>query len=327
MSLLGRVWKHPRGRAGLLLLGLLVAAAALADVLASELPLAVRVDGQTHLLPALVRPAALREQSHQSLSRSAQWLVPAPVPWGPNQTFASEGERSTPPPWAPSGEHLLGTDELGRDVLARLLHGTRVSLFVGVLAMAVCLALGLLLGTLAGWYGGWVDALISRLTEVMLSFPTLFFFLAILGMVRVTSLWPLVLVLGLTRWTDISRLVRAEVLRLRGLDFVTAARALGLSNARVLWVHVVPNALGPVLVAATFGVASAILIESALSFLGLGAPPPTASWGELLTQAHRYLTHPGAWWLAVFPGLAIAGSVIAIHLFGEGLRAALERRA
>jgi peptide/nickel transport system permease protein len=184
-----------------------------------------------------------------------------------------------------------------------------------------------LLGTLAGWYGGWVDALVSRLTEVMLSFPTLFFFLAVLGLMRVSSLWPLVLVLGFTRWTDISRLTRAEVLRLRGLEFVAASRALGLSNARVLWAHVVPNALGPVLVAATFGVASAILIESALSFLGLGAPPPTASWGELLTQAHRYLTHPAAWWLAVFPGLAIAGSVIAIHLLGEGLRSALERRA
>lgn len=321
------IWAHPRGRLGLFFCALLAGAAGLANLLAAELPLAVRVDGATHLLPALTRPAALLGQTHQTLAGRAEWMLAAPVPFGPHQTFAGTVANEGPAPWGPSAEHWLGTDELGRDVLARLLHGARVSLLVGLTAMALAVALGLLLGTLAGWYGGWVDALVSRLTEVMLSFPTLFFFLAVLGLMRVSSLWPLVLVLGLTRWTDISRLARAEVLRLKGLDFVAAARALGLSNARVLWVHVVPNALGPVLVAATFGVASAISIESALSFLGLGAPPPTASWGELLTQAHRYLVHPAAWWLAVFPGLAIAGSVVAIHLLGEGLRAALDRRA
>jgi peptide/nickel transport system permease protein len=326
VSVLVGIWQHRRGRLGLVLSVLLIVTALGADLLASHLPLAVRIDGRTFYFPAVSRPAELNGQTQQSLSERAEWMVRTPIHFGPNQTFAGSQVQEGPAPWGPSREHPFGTDEVGRDVLARMVHGTRVSLFVGLMAMAICLLIGLLLGTLAGWYGGWVDALVSRLTEVMLSFPTLFFFLAVLGLMRVSSLWPLVLVLGMTRWTDISRLARAEVLRLRGLDFVSASRALGLSNARVLLVHVVPNALGPVLVAATFGVASAILIESALSFLGLGAPPPTASWGELLTQAHRYLIHPSAWWLAVFPGLAIAGSVIAIHLLGEGLRAALERR-
>ena len=325
MKLVRGIWAHPRGKLGLVLCGLLFGSAALADFIASDLPIAVRTGGATHWFPALTRPAALIGQSHQTLEPVAEWVLSAPIPFGPNQTYSDSGPLQGPAPWGPNREHLFGTDEVGRDVLARMVHGTRVSLFVGLTAMLIAVFIGLLLGTLAGWYGGWVDALISRLTEVMLSFPTLFFFLAVLGLMRVSSLWPLVLVLGFTRWTDISRLVRAEVLRLRGLDFVAASRALGLSSLRVLLVHVVPNALGPVLVAATFGVASAILIESTLSFLGLGAPG--ASWGELLTQAHRNLVHPAAWWLAVFPGLAIAGSVIAIHLLGEGLRSALERRA
>lgn len=327
MSALRALRRHRRGRWGLLLCAAVLGAAAFADLLASELPLAVRADGRTWWVPAWTDPPELRGETRLTLGPRAEWLVASPVGWGPNQTFASAAPRDAAPPWAPDAEHLLGTDELGRDVLARLIHGARVSLFVGLLSVLLCVVIGVVLGVLAGWYGGAVDAVVSRATEVMMSFPTLFFFLAVLGMVRVTTLWPLVLVLGLTRWTDISRLVRAEVLRLRELDFVLAGRALGLTDLRLLARHVVPNALSPVIVAATFGVASAILAESALSFLGLGAPPPTASWGELLTQAHRYLVHPGAWWLAVFPGLAIAGTVVALHLLADGLRAALERRA
>jgi peptide/nickel transport system permease protein len=235
--------------------------------------------------------------------------------------------RDSPPPWGPDATHWLGTDQLGRDVLARLIHGARVSLTVGFGSVALCLFIGLLLGGLAGYYGRWVDALISRLTEIMITFPTLFFVIAVLALLRVGSVVPLVLVIGFTRWTDIARLVRAEVLKLKGQDFVTAARALGLSDFRILTRHLLPNAIGPVLVAATFAVASAILIESALSFLGLGPPSPTASWGELLTQAHRYLTHPGAWWLAVFPGLCIAVTVLALNELGEALRGLLDPRA
>jgi peptide/nickel transport system permease protein len=317
-----------RGRLALGTVGGLIGIAMIADLLAADLPLAVRVEGQTHWLPMITRPVPLRGSTQQALAGKAEWIWRTPVPWGPNQTFAANAVvRDTAPPWAPDEAHWLGTDELGRDVLARLIHGARVSLTVGLASVAICVFIGLLLGGLAGYYGRGVDAVISRLTEIMITFPTLFFVLAVLGLLRIGSLLPLVLVIGFTRWTDIARLVRAEVLKLKGLDFITASRALGLSDARILVRHLLPNALSPVLVAATFAVASAILIESALSFLGLGAPPPTASWGELLTQAHRYLTHPGAWWLAVFPGICIAATVLALNELGEALRALLDPRA
>lgn len=324
-----RLW-HASGRSaqlGLVVLLGFVGVALSADLLASELPVAVRVDGRTYWLPALTRPPALRGERTASLLPRAQWLWAPLVPFGPNETLAATlEERALPLPWAPGGAHLLGTDELGRDVLARLIHGARVSLLVGFGAMAIALVLGLLVGTLAGALGGWVDALLSRVIELMLTFPTLLFLIALFAVLRVASLWPLILVLGLTRWAEIARLVRAEVLRLGALDFVVAARALGAGRARIAWVHLLPNAVGPALVAATFGVASAILLESALGFLGLGAPAPTASWGELLTQAHRYLTHPGAWWLAVFPGALIVATVISVNWVGEGLQRALRGR-
>jgi len=317
-----------RGRLALTAVILLVLTAVGADLLAAHLPLAVRVDGTTYWLPIFRQPVALRGATQQQLATTAEWIWRTPVPWGPNQTFAANAViADTPPPWGPDLQHWLGTDELGRDVLARLIHGARVSLTVGFLSVAICVFIGLLLGGLAGYYGRGVDAVISRITEIMITFPTLFFVLAVLGLLRISSLTPLVLVIGFTRWTDIARLVRAEVLKLKGLDFITASRALGLSDARILVRHLLPNALSPVLVAATFAVASAILIESALSFLGLGAPPPTASWGELLTQAHRYLTHPGAWWLAIFPGLCIAVTVLALNELGEALRGLLDPRA
>ncbi|MHB8874277.1 MAG: ABC transporter permease, partial [Myxococcaceae bacterium] len=234
--------------------------------------------------------------------------------------------RLTAPPWAPDREHPLGTDEVGRDVLARLVHGARVSLSVGFVAVALYVLIGLIVGALAGYYGGVVDAVVSRITEVMMTFPTFFFILAVLGLMRVRTIYPIMLVLGLTRWTDVSRLVRAEVLRLKTLEYVQASRALGASDLRIITRHLLPNAMGPVLVAATFGVAGAILIESSLSFLGFGVPPPAASWGELLSQAHRYVTHPGAWWLTLYPGLAIFLTVTSFNLVGEGLRDALDPR-
>jgi peptide/nickel transport system permease protein len=185
----------------------------------------------------------------------------------------------------------------------------------------------MLLGGLAGYLGGAVDLVISRVLEVMQTFPLVFFLLALLAIVRVQSIWPLILALGLTRWTEVARLVRAEVLTLSQRDFVLAARAMGASPTRIIVQHLLPNALGPVLVVATFGVGSAILLETALSFLGIGVAPPTASWGELLTEAHRTLQHPGAWWLAVFPGLAIASTVLAVNALGEAVRRSVDGRA
>lgn len=304
-------------------LATLVLVALGADLIASDLPLAVRVEGQTWLFPCLTRPAALE---HRELG-DAEWLVRTPIRFGPLQTLAATREdRPDPPPWAPDGTHLLGTDELGRDVAARLIHGARVSLLIAFFTVLIAVGVGMALGGVAGYLGGAVDLVISRLLEVMQTFPLVFFLLALLSIVKLQSIWPLILALGLTRWTEVARLVRAEVLSLESREFVLAARALGASPLRIVFRHLLPNALAPVLVVATFGVGSAILLETALSFLGIGVAPPTASWGELLTEAHRTLQHPGAWWLAVFPGLAIASTVLAVNAVGEAVRRSVDGR-
>lgn len=317
----GRFWRRPRGRAGAAIAGMLLLVALGADLLASDQPLAMRLDGELFLLPNLTRPTALLAHDNQSLGallrpERGDWLISPPVPFGPYQTDLSLPSLPAPP----DGRHLLGSDEVGRDVLSRLIHGTRVSLAVGFASVALYVAIGLLLGALAGYYGGAADAVISRAIEVMLTFPTILLALAVVALVERPTLLLLILVLGLTRWPDVARLVRGEVLRIKALDYTQAARVLGFTDARILLRHILPNAMGPVLVAATFGIANAVLIESGLSFLGFGAPPPTASWGELLTQAHRYAVSPGAWWLALFPGAAIFLTVGAFQLAGEALR-------
>jgi len=297
-----------------------------ADLLASDRPLLMRRAGRLYVLPGLTDPLELRGQDHRTLRASlaperGEWMVETPVPFGP---YRSDVEL-TRVPAPPGGRHWAGTDETGRDVLSRLIHGTRVSLAVGFGAVALYVLLGTLLGAVAGWWGGLADLVVSRAVEVMLSFPALFLVLCILAMIDRPRLIHIVLVIGLTRWPDVARLIRGEVLRIRGLEYVEAARALGASELRILWRHVLPNALGPAVVAATLGVASAILIESSLSFLGFGTPPPTASWGEILTEAQRYASS-GAWWLALWPGLALFVTVAAYNLLGEGLRDALDPR-
>ena len=320
-----RLRRRPAALAALGIIALLTLLALGADLVASDKPVAARIGGTLYLVPAWTDPAALRGETNQSLRAKAEgdpdaWLVEPLVPFGPNQTALTDALAP------PGGAHLLGTDELGRDVLARLVHGARTSLGVGLTAVLLYVVIGAALGAVAGWFGGRVDSLISRATEVVLSFPTFFLVLAILGVMRVSSLWPVVVVIALTRWTDVSRLVRAEVLKLRTAEFVQASRALGAGHGRVLVRHLLPNALGPVLVAAAFGVAGAIVLETALSYLGFGVPPPAPSWGELLTQAHRYVTYPGAWWLTLYPGLAIFLTVAAFNLLGDALRDALDPR-
>ncbi len=307
-----------------LVLGVFVVSAVCADLLASDLPLAVRVDGQTYLLPCVMRPSELRSTTTDVLAMKAEWLVPTPIRFGPNQS-SIEFERATPPPWGPDSKHWLGADELGRDVLSRLIHGARVSLFIALVTVLLAVTIGLVLGAVAGTYGGLTDLVVSRIVEVMTTFPTVFFLIALLSVLRTQSLWPLVLVLGLTRWPDIARLARGEALKIKQLDYILAAQAMGASRLQIVMRHVIPNAMGPVIVAATFAVGSTLLLEASLTFLGLGVAPPTASWGELLTEAHRTLIYPGAWWLAVFPGLAIATAVLCVNRLGESLQAKLSR--
>jgi peptide/nickel transport system permease protein len=223
----------------------------------------------------------------------------------------------------PSRAHLLGTDTLGRDVLSRIIYGSRVSLKVGFVAVGLATLIGLLVGALAGYYGGWVDQGLMRLVDLMLCFPAFFLILAVIAVLE-PSIWNIMAVIGLTSWMGVARLVRAEFLSLREREFVTAARALGASDTRLILRHLLPNALAPVMVSATLGVAGAILTESALSFLGLGVQPPTPSWGNILTAGKDNIEI--AWWLSVFPGLAILVTVMSYNLLGEGIREAIDPR-
>jgi peptide/nickel transport system permease protein len=223
----------------------------------------------------------------------------------------------------PGPEHILGTDALGRDVLSRLIWGSRVSLKVGLVAVGLATAIGLFLGALAGFYGGFTDSLIMRFCDLMLCFPTMFLILAVISMLE-PSIWNVMIVIGLTSWMGVARLVRAEFISLKNRDFVLAARVLGASDARLILRHLLPNSLAPILVSATLGVAGAILLESGLSFLGLGVQPPTATWGVMLADGKDYLSR--AWWLSFYPGLAILVTVLSYNLVGEGLRDALDPR-
>jgi peptide/nickel transport system permease protein len=223
----------------------------------------------------------------------------------------------------PSFSHPFGTDILGRDVLARVIYGSRVSLLVGFVSVGIATLIGLVLGALSGYYGGVVDEVIMRFVDLMMCFPTFFLILAVIAFLE-PSIWNIMVVIGLTSWMGISRLVRAEFLSIKSKEFVMAAKAQGLSNRKIIFSHILPNALAPVYVVATLGVGGAILTESALSFLGIGVQPPTASWGNILAQAKDNIEI--AWWLSLYPGIAIFLTVMGYNLLGEGLSDLLDPR-
>ena len=224
---------------------------------------------------------------------------------------------------SPSSQHVLGTDQLGRDVFSRMLYGSRISLSVGFVAVAISIIIGILVGALAGYYGGWVDSLLMRFVDIMICFPSFFLILTVVALLG-PSLLKVMFVIGITSWMGTSRFVRAEFLSLRERDFVQAAQALGVRDLRIIFRHILPNALAPVFVTATLDVATAILVEAGLSFLGFGAQPPAPSWGNILTEGRTYIFD--AWWLTIFPGLAILITVLSFNLLGEGLRDALDPR-
>ncbi len=323
----GLVWRKYRGRrlqrVALWLVGSLAATAILADFFASHLPILLRLDGETYLLPNVTEPPALRAWSNERLESEmaeGDWAIYPLVRYGPRTNdFAAGLEHPAPP----SDRHLLGTDAAGRDVLARMIHGTRIALSVGLVAVSLYVLIGILLGASAGYLGGMWDSTVSRMVEVMLSFPPLFFILTIQGLLERTSIFQLMVVIGLTQWPQVTRLVRAEVLRIRSLDYVVAARALGAGHARTISRHVLPNALGPVLVVASFGIAGAVLVEAALTFLGFGTDIDTPSWGQLLKEARE---SDYRWWLTLYPGLALFFTVTLFNIIGEGLRDAIDPR-
>jgi len=224
-------------------------------------------------------------------------------------------------PYPPSSTHWLGTDSLGQDNFTRLLYGGQISFAVGIAAAVVSIAIGTLVGAISGFYRGWVDVVLMRFTDVVLAIPPLPLILLLAGLVR-PSVPVLILIIGALGWMSTARLVRSEFLSLREREFVESARALGSTNRRLIWRHMLPNALAPLIVAATLAVGYSILVESALSFLGFGVQPPTPSWGNLLNQARQYLD--SAPWLAVPPGAMILVTMLAVNFIGDGLRDALE---
>jgi peptide/nickel transport system permease protein len=223
----------------------------------------------------------------------------------------------------PSFGHPLGTDQLGRDVLSRMIWGARISLKVGFVATGIAMLIGTILGAASGYYGRWVDATIMRFVDIMLCFPTFFLILAVIAILE-PSIWNIMIVIGLTGWMGITRLVRADFISLKERDFVSAARVIGASDFRIIFVHILPNAMASVLVATTLGIAGAILTESALSFLGIGVQPPIPSWGNILTAGKDNIDI--AWWLSLYPGLAILITVLGYNLLGEGIRDSLDPR-
>jgi peptide/nickel transport system permease protein len=221
----------------------------------------------------------------------------------------------------PNTKHLLGTDNFGRDILSRMLYGARVSLIVGLGGVAIATSIGVLLGSMAGFYGKWIDEIIMRIMDSMLAFPYIILAVALMAMVG-PSLRNVILVIGITRTPRFARVTRGSVLALKEMDFVTAARALGQREWRILARHILPNCLTPIVVMASLSVATAILTESALSFLGLGIQPPQASWGIMIADGRRFMLD--APWIATFPGIAISLTILGYNLFGDGLRDALD---
>jgi ABC-type dipeptide/oligopeptide/nickel transport system permease subunit len=227
---------------------------------------------------------------------------------------------------APSGDHWMGTDIQGRDIWARLVHGARISLSVGLVSQGIALGLGLLLGLIAGYYGKWIDELVMRLADVTLAFPTLLLLIALVAALQ-PSLTVVFLTIGLVGWAAMARLVRGQVLVVRELEYVQAMRALGARNGRIILRHVLPAVVAPVLIAATLGVAGAIMAEASLSFLGLGVQPPTPSWGAMIADGRDLSQLRGAPWTSLFPGIAIGLTVLGFNLLGDALRDAIDPRA
>lgn len=268
----------------------------------------------TETLGAVWTPVNDTADYRNSVTQEDLVLMP-PLPYSPLEITDHEYA-------APSWQHPFGTDALGRDLLSRLIHGSRPSLLIGFVAQGISLLIGCALGAIAGYYRGWTDLAVSRVIEVFECFPTFFLIITIIAFLPQPSLIAIMAVIGVTTWTSLARLVRGEFLKLRSRAFTQAALAAGATDYRVITQHLFPNTMGPILVSTAFGVASAILVEAALSFLGFGVPPPAPTWGSALSEARDSIDF--AWWLATFPGLAIFFTITAYNLLGEALRDALD---
>jgi peptide/nickel transport system permease protein len=335
-----RYRRRPLAMAALVFVGFLVAVAVLAPAIAGTKPVLCRYKGKLYapclgyfdrrLDPVIFQTDKFRGEYPRNLKEKdpeswAIWPLVFQDPYRAVRNNEWPGRPANPSrdEGRPSRINLFGTDQYGVDVLAKMVHGTTVALLVGFLSMGIAATIGIIVGALGGYFGGWLDMLTSRVTEVVMCVPTLILILALVAIVDKPTIWKTMAIIGCTGWTGIARLTRGEFLRLKESEFVMAARAAGAGSVRIMLRHILPNALAPILVPITFGIASAILMESSLSFLGFGPPPPAASWGALLNDARSNLS---MWWLVVFPGTAIFLTVLAYNLIGEGLQEATDPR-
>jgi peptide/nickel transport system permease protein len=335
-----RYRRRPLAMAAVMFVGFLIAVAILAPAIAGTKPVLCRYKGKLYapclgyfdrrLEPVIFTKDRFRGEYPRNLKEKdpeswAIWPLFFQDPYRSVRSNEWPGRPANPSrdEGRPSRTNLFGTDQYGVDVLAKMVHGTTVALLVGFLSMGIAGTIGIIVGALGGYFGGWVDTLTSRITEIVMCVPTLVLILALVAIVDKPTIWKTMAIIGCTGWTGIARLTRGEFLRLKSSEFVMAARAAGAGPVRIMLRHILPNALAPILVPITFGIAAAILMESSLSFLGFGPPPPAASWGSLLNDARSNLS---MWWLVVFPGTAIFLTVLAYNLIGEGLQEATDPR-
>ncbi len=335
-----RFRRRPLAMTALVFVAALALVAVLSPAIAGTKPVVCKYKGRLYFPamgyfnPRWENPVFFRDKFRMRYPKNLKekdphsWAV-WPVVYQDPYRRVTEGEREGLPgnltgaDGRPGRHNWFGTNQAGVDVFAQMVHGTRIALLVGFVSTGIAGVIGILIGALAGYLGGWMDMILSRFIELVMCIPSLVLILALIAVLEQPTIWHLMAVLGVTGWTRIARLTRAEFLKLKQTEFVMAAQALGVGRLRIMFRHILPNALAPVLVPISFGIAAAILIESGLSFLGFGAPPPNPSWGTLLNAGRSNLQ---MWWLIVFPGTAIFLTVLAYNLIGEGLQEATDPR-
>ena len=335
-----RFLRHWEAVAALVFVMLLAATALLSPLIAGTKPIVCKYKGKLYFPAmgylneswenAIFQKDKFRKRYRMNLSQKdpESWAI---WPLSFNDPYRRVEDKEWPDrPGNPRGDqsgptaiNWFGTDEIGVDIFAKMVHGTRIALLVGFVSMGIATAIGLLIGAMGGYCGGWIDMLLSRFTEVVMCVPTLVLILALWSLIQKPTIWHTMVIIGSTSWTGIARLMRAEFLKIKQADYVAAARVSGISPIRIIMRYMLPNALAPVLVPITFGIASAILLENSLSFLGFGAPPPNPSWGSVLSSAHGNYQ---LWWLTVYPGLAVFLTVLAYNVIGEALQEATDPR-